>query len=88
MSDQRETVTPARESVVVLDVGQDAPEGKEIVRILGTSHRLTGPGANYIPTYTVVVRDADTVKPCPDAHCSMADGHPGKHYDTRDGAAW
>jgi len=80
--------TTQGESIVVLDLGQDAPEGKEIVRILGTSHRLTGTGVNYVPTYTVVVRHAETIKPCPDAHCAMPYGHPGKHYDTRDGAAW
>lgn len=46
-----------RESVIVLDEGQDAPEGKEIVRILATSARLAGPGANYVRTYTVAIRD-------------------------------
>lgn len=80
--------TAAKKHMNALDAGQDAPEGKQIVRILGTSSRMTGSGTNYITTYTVVVTDAEKVKPCPDVNCAMPDGHPGKHYDTRDGAAW
>jgi hypothetical protein len=50
--------------------------------------------SNYYRTQ-IIAREA-LAKPCEcekpercyDANCSMPNGHPGMHYDKRDGVAW
>lgn len=46
------------ESIIEVAIGEPVPEGKIIVRILGSINRYTGPGTVFTTYYIVAVRDA------------------------------
>lgn len=46
-----------RESIIEVRIGDEAPEGKTILRILGSVQKPYGAGTNYETWYVVAVRD-------------------------------
>ncbi len=53
-----DSAATSAESVIEVRIGDEAPEGKTILRILGSVQKVYGSGANFETWYVVAVRDA------------------------------
>jgi hypothetical protein len=67
-------------------------EGLELIaKGLWATHGFdTGIAGARLCARQALAKPCECEKPerCYDANCSMPNGHPGMHYDKRDGVAW